>query len=294
MALIKCPNCQREVSDTASACPQCGRRLAAAATSPTAGPSIEDKHAAPAETEVRIIAPSEAEAASGREKLQHCVSTWKAHPALFLTKYPDQILILSLQDVRTDAWGFRLILTVDEVLFSGKAPPDPMRLACVWNQPYMSFDQGLLHAPYSFSLYFYPQAVPRVREIWAALPVARRSEPQTLFGTAAAVHHGERRQISRAGRQAGSVACVSARLMITPLERPLRRLVTIDGKPYVVTISPEGIRVVPKGRRKAPLIPWQDIVSGAVTLDAQLVGSLTHEAAKRQAAGKGTSGDAAG
>jgi hypothetical protein len=81
--------------------------------------------------------------------------------------------------------------------------------------------------------------------------------------------------------------------MITPLERPLRRLVTIDGKPYVVTLSPEGIRVVPKGRRKGSLIAWEDIVSGALALDAQLVGSLTHAAAERHAAGKATSGDAA-
>jgi hypothetical protein len=40
--------------------------------------------------------------------------------------------------------------------------------------------------------------------------------------------------------------------------------VTIDGKPYVVTLSPEGIRVVPKGRRKGSLIAWEDIVSGAL------------------------------
>jgi hypothetical protein len=62
--------------------------------------------------------------------------------------------------------------------------------------------------------------------------------------------------------------------MITVLDRPLRRLVTIQGEPHVVTISPDGVRVIPKGKRKGPTIPWQDIVSGGVTLDAQLVGSL--------------------
>lgn len=62
--------------------------------------------------------------------------------------------------------------------------------------------------------------------------------------------------------------------MITVLDRPLRRLVNIDGQPYVVTIAPDGLRVIAKGRRKGPTIPWQDIISGAVTLDAQLIASL--------------------
>ncbi len=30
MALIKCPDCQRDVSETAAKCPQCGRRIASA------------------------------------------------------------------------------------------------------------------------------------------------------------------------------------------------------------------------------------------------------------------------
>jgi len=62
--------------------------------------------------------------------------------------------------------------------------------------------------------------------------------------------------------------------MVTPLNRPLRRGVTIDGEPYVVTLAPDGIRLVRKGRRKGMDIPWTDIVSGTLTLDAQLVASL--------------------
>lgn len=120
----------------------------------TPAPSLADKDPARTETVATVVHPSEAEAASGREKLQQCVSMWKANPALFLAKYPEQALILSLQDVLTDAWGFRLILTVDEALLTpgGKDSPDPMQLTCVWNQPYMSFHAGEVSAPYCFRL----------------------------------------------------------------------------------------------------------------------------------------------
>lgn len=80
--------------------------------------------------------------------------------------------------------------------------------------------------------------------------------------------------------------------MITVLDRPLRRQVTIDGQPYVVTISPEGVRVILKGRRKGPTIPWSDILSGAVTLDAQLIGSLAARSPHADTSGDEGSGDA--
>ena len=62
--------------------------------------------------------------------------------------------------------------------------------------------------------------------------------------------------------------------MITPLEKPLRRAVQIEGKPYVVTLTPTGLRLVPKGHRKGVEITWQQILDGEVELSAQLVGSL--------------------
>jgi hypothetical protein len=62
--------------------------------------------------------------------------------------------------------------------------------------------------------------------------------------------------------------------MVTPLQRPLRREVQVDGKPYVVTLTAEGLRIVPKGHRKGVEVSWQDILSGGATLQAQLVDSL--------------------
>ena len=73
--------------------------------------------------------------------------------------------------------------------------------------------------------------------------------------------------------------------MTTALDRPLRRAITINGEPYVVTIAPEGLRLVRKGHRKGQEIPWQDILSGEVALRAQLVGSLAEKAPDRKPSG---------
>ena len=58
--------------------------------------------------------------------------------------------------------------------------------------------------------------------------------------------------------------------MTTRLEKPLKREHTVDGQVYTVTISPEGIKVVAKGKRKGHELSWQSIVSG----DAQLAEDL--------------------
>lgn len=63
-------------------------------------------------------------------------------------------------------------------------------------------------------------------------------------------------------------------IVVTPLEKPVRRAVTVDGQEYVVTISPEGLRIVPKGKRKGYDVPWQDVLAGEITLRAQLNRSL--------------------
>jgi hypothetical protein len=63
--------------------------------------------------------------------------------------------------------------------------------------------------------------------------------------------------------------------MVTPLERPLRRAIEIDGKPYVATFRPDGVRVVAKGRRKGIEITWKQILDGEIQLHAQLARSLT-------------------
>jgi hypothetical protein len=58
--------------------------------------------------------------------------------------------------------------------------------------------------------------------------------------------------------------------MATKLDKPLKRELTVDGQPYTVTISPDGIKVVEKGKRKGHELSWASIVSG----DAQLTQDL--------------------
>ena len=38
---------------------------------------------------------------------------------------------------------------------------------------------------------------------------------------------------------------------MTKLEKELKREISIDDKPYVVTISPQGLKLTEKGRRRA-------------------------------------------
>ena len=61
---------------------------------------------------------------------------------------------------------------------------------------------------------------------------------------------------------------------MTPLDKPLRREIDIDGKPYTLTISPEELRLVEKGKRKGLVLRWTELVSGDAALAAALQASL--------------------
>ena len=69
--------------------------------------------------------------------------------------------------------------------------------------------------------------------------------------------------------------------MTTSLDRPIKRELDLDGTLYTVTISPEGIKVTEKGKRKGQELTWRDIISGDAALRRDLslsVGALTpHE-----------------
>ena len=62
--------------------------------------------------------------------------------------------------------------------------------------------------------------------------------------------------------------------MATKLEKPLRREVDIEGQPYMVTLSPEGLKLVPKGKRKGLELAWKSLVSGDAALASALNASL--------------------
>lgn len=62
--------------------------------------------------------------------------------------------------------------------------------------------------------------------------------------------------------------------MATKLRGALKREVAIGGKAYMVTITPTGLRLVPKGRRKGRELAWRDLVSGDAALAIALNASL--------------------
>lgn len=61
---------------------------------------------------------------------------------------------------------------------------------------------------------------------------------------------------------------------MTPLDKPLRREVLIDEAPYSLTIDPEGLKLVPKGKRKGLVLRWADLVNGDAALATALQASL--------------------
>jgi len=50
--------------------------------------------------------------------------------------------------------------------------------------------------------------------------------------------------------------------MATKLEKALKREVDIEGKPYMLTIAPEGLKLVEKGRRNGLELSWKGMLSG--------------------------------
>ncbi len=62
--------------------------------------------------------------------------------------------------------------------------------------------------------------------------------------------------------------------MATKLDKSIKRELEHKGQVYTITISPEGIKVVPKGRRNGTEVSWDTIISGDATLNANLNASV--------------------
>ena len=57
---------------------------------------------------------------------------------------------------------------------------------------------------------------------------------------------------------------------MTKLDKPMRREVQIGDQVYTLTIGPDGLKLVEKGRRKGLELAWTALVSG----DAELASAL--------------------
>ena len=65
--------------------------------------------------------------------------------------------------------------------------------------------------------------------------------------------------------------------MVTKLEKTLKRELVIKDVTYVVTISPEGVKVTVKGRRNGKELTWHDLVAGEPSLAGAAGASSTEE-----------------
>jgi hypothetical protein len=61
---------------------------------------------------------------------------------------------------------------------------------------------------------------------------------------------------------------------MTPLDKPLKREVRVGEDAYSLTIDPDGLKLVPKGKRKGLELRWTDLVSGDAALATALQASL--------------------
>jgi hypothetical protein len=63
---------------------------------------------------------------------------------------------------------------------------------------------------------------------------------------------------------------------MTPLDKPLKRELSVDGQAYTLTIYPDGLKLVEKGKRKGLELSWKDVLSGDAGLAAALQASVPH------------------
>ena len=61
---------------------------------------------------------------------------------------------------------------------------------------------------------------------------------------------------------------------MTPLYKPLKREVRIGDDAYSLTIDPDGLKLVRKGKRNGLELRWSDLVSGDAALATALQASL--------------------
>ena len=85
-----------------------------------------------------------------------------------------------------------------------------------------------------------------------------------------ALFHG----VSRSGGNSTPSINYTKSVPMTKLEKELKREITIDDKAYVVTISPQGLKLTEKGRRKGQELSWKDLVTGDAALATALNASV--------------------
>lgn len=62
---------------------------------------------------------------------------------------------------------------------------------------------------------------------------------------------------------------------MTPLDKPLKRELVVDGTTYTLSLDPQGLKLTEKGRRHGIELRWADLLSGDAGLAAALQASVS-------------------
>ena len=62
--------------------------------------------------------------------------------------------------------------------------------------------------------------------------------------------------------------------MTTKLNAPFKREIALEGEKYTVTLTPEGFKLVQKGKRKGIELTWKSILGGDAALAHALNASV--------------------
>jgi len=62
--------------------------------------------------------------------------------------------------------------------------------------------------------------------------------------------------------------------MTTRLDKTLKRELTLEGRTFILAVSPEGLKLTLKGKRNGQELSWGDLISGDAALATALNASL--------------------
>ncbi len=62
--------------------------------------------------------------------------------------------------------------------------------------------------------------------------------------------------------------------MTTKLDKAIKREVDFNGVAFTVTMSPEGLKIVEKGKRKGHELTWEQLIRGELSLTQKLTDSI--------------------
>jgi len=111
-----------------------------------------------------------------------------------------------------------------------------------------------------------------VGRLYVRIDGARKSVMRVAPSGRRGENHGDKSLRRRADR--GRRGETEGLPMTTKLEKPLKREIDVNGAPYIVTLSPGGLKIVEKGKRKGQEMSWEDILSGGVALAGALKNSI--------------------